>query len=112
MKYLHKAKIKEHAFITSLSNLDHDSNDATSSSSDEVTDRQVEDKLNKLYFIVDIIGDLCTMALGDDVVGGDDSSSEVSHSVDDLATEVEELTVAMASQDKLFRLTACERTKF
>jgi hypothetical protein len=30
-KYLHKAKIKEHAFLASLSDLDHDSDDISSS---------------------------------------------------------------------------------
>jgi hypothetical protein len=50
------------------------------------------------------------MALGDDAVGsdsydiGDGSASEVSHSADDLATKVEELTIALASQDKFLRL--------
>jgi hypothetical protein len=43
------------------------------------------------------------MVLGDDVVGGDSqdigdgSAFEVSHSTDDLAAEVEELTAALAS---------------
>jgi hypothetical protein len=58
------------------------------------------------------------MALGDDVVGDngqdidDGSTSEVSHSDDDLATKLEELTVALASQDKLLRLAAHERNDF
>jgi hypothetical protein len=46
-KYLQKAKIKECAFIASLSDLDHDSDDATSSSSDEETDRRIEDTLQE-----------------------------------------------------------------
>jgi hypothetical protein len=70
-KYLQKAKIKKCAFLASLIDLDHDSNDVVSSSSDEETDRQAEDKLNGLCFNVDTAGSLCTMALGDDVVGGD-----------------------------------------
>jgi hypothetical protein len=92
-KYLQKAMIKEHAFLASLSNLDHDSNDATSSSSDEEIDRRVEDKLNRLCFLADTTGGLCTMALGDDVVDGnneditDDSACEVSHSANDLTVE-------------------------
>jgi hypothetical protein len=58
------------------------------------------------------------MALGDDVVGGDskdidnDSSSEVSHSVDNLATKVEELNVALGNQDNLLRLATHERKEF
>jgi Ni,Fe-hydrogenase III large subunit len=49
------------------------------------------------------------MALGDDAVGGngkdlgDDSTSEVLRSVDDLAAEVKEMTTTLASQDKLLR---------
>jgi hypothetical protein len=111
-KYLQKAKIKECAFLASLSDLDHDSDDATSSTSDEETNRQVEEKLNELFFLTDTTGSLCTMELGDDVVGsngqdiGDNCASEVSHSVDDLATEVEELTATLASQDKFLRLAA------
>jgi hypothetical protein len=47
-KYLQKENFKEHAFLTSLSDLDHVSNDTTSSSSDEETKRRVKDKLNRL----------------------------------------------------------------
>lgn len=61
-KYLEKAKIKERAFLASLSNLDHDSDDVVSSSSDEETERRVEDKLNGLCFIPDATGGFCTMA--------------------------------------------------
>jgi hypothetical protein len=58
------------------------------------------------------------MALGDDAVGddrediGDDSASEVSHSVDDLTAEIEELTNVLASQDKMLRLASHERKDF
>jgi hypothetical protein len=38
-KYLQKEKIKERAFLASLSDLDHDSDDVVSSSSDEETER-------------------------------------------------------------------------
>jgi hypothetical protein len=69
-KYHQKANIKERAFLASLSNLDQDSDDAASSSSNEETERWVEDKLNGLCFIADTIGGLCTRALGDDAVGG------------------------------------------
>jgi hypothetical protein len=114
-KYLQKAKIKERAFLASLSNLDHDSDDAVTSSSDEETNRRVEDKINELCFLVDTVGGLCTIALSDDVVGGDgqdiddDFASKVSHCTDDLAVEVEELTTTLASQDKLPRLAVHER---
>ena len=101
-KYLQKAKIKEGAFLASLSDLDHDSNDVVSSSSDEETERRVEDKLNGLCFIADTTGGFCTMALGEDAVGtsddkdiGDDTTSEVLPSADDLAAEIEELNSAL-----------------
>jgi hypothetical protein len=73
--------------------------------SDKESERLAKDKLNRLFFIVDSTRGLCTMALGDDVVGGDgqdigyDSTSNVSHFTDDLAVEVEELMSALASQD-------------
>jgi hypothetical protein len=100
-KYLQKAKIKERAFLASLSN--HDSDELTSSSSSEELERRIEDKLNRLCFITDTIGGLCTITLGDDGVGGDnqdisnDFTSEVSHFANDLVAEVEELTTALAS---------------
>jgi hypothetical protein len=56
-----------------------------------------------LCFIADTIGSLCTNALHDDVVGddgkdiSDDSASEVSHSVNDLTTKVEELNTALTN---------------
>jgi hypothetical protein len=95
-KYLQKAKIKECAFLASLGDLDHDSDDVISSSSDEEAERRVKDKLNELCFIVDTAGGFYTMALGEDVVGtsddkdiGDDTTSEVLPSADDLAAEIE-----------------------
>jgi hypothetical protein len=112
-KYLQKAKIKECAFLASLSNLDHDSDDVVSSLSDEEIERRVEDKLNGLCFIADTTGGFCTMALGEDTVStGDDTTSEVLPSVDDLAAEIEELNVALASQDKLLRQATHERREF
>jgi hypothetical protein len=51
---------------------------------------RVKDKLNRLWFLANTIGSLCTMALGDDAVGGDGqdidngSTSDVSHSTDGL----------------------------
>jgi hypothetical protein len=111
--------IKECAFLASLSDLDHDSDDVISSSSDEETERRVEDKLNELCFIANTAGGFCTMALGEDAVGTsddkdiiDDTTSEVLPFADDLATEIEDLNAALASQDKLHRQAARERREF
>jgi hypothetical protein len=52
-KYFQKAKIKEHTFVTFLSDLNQDTDDAMSSSSIVETDRRVEDKLNRLYFLIE-----------------------------------------------------------
>jgi hypothetical protein len=59
------------------------------------------------------------MALGEDAIDAsnnkdinDDTTSEVLPSIDDLAVEVEKLTTALASQDKLLRQTALERREF
>jgi hypothetical protein len=87
-----------------------------SSSSDEGTNRRVEDMLNVLCFLADTRGDLCTMALGDDAMGDDSQdinnvfSSKVSHSANDLAAVTEEFNTALTNQDKLLRLASHERT--
>jgi chromosome segregation ATPase len=59
------------------------------------------------------------MALGEDAVGtsddkdiGDDTTSEVLPSADDLAADIEELNAALASQDKLLRQAAREWREF
>jgi hypothetical protein len=118
-KYLQKEKIKERAFLASLGDLDHDSDDVVSLSSDEKTERQVDDKLNGLCFITDPAGGLCTMALGEDAVHanddkdiGDNTISKVLPSADDLVVEIEELNAALASQDKLLRQASRERREF
>jgi hypothetical protein len=118
-KYLQKAKIKERAFLASLRDLDHNSDDVVSSSSDEEIERRVEGKLNGLCFIADTAGGFCTMALGEDVVGtsddkdiSDDTTSEVLPSADDFFAEIEELNAALAYQDKLLRRAARERREF
>jgi hypothetical protein len=117
-KYLHKAKIKERTIFASLSDLDHDSDDTSSSSCGEELERRVEDKLNRLCFFADIVGGLCTMALVEDMVGSgdkdidDDSTFKVSLSTNDLATEVDEMTTALASQDKFLRLVDHERKEY
>ncbi|MEY8874858.1 hypothetical protein, partial [Haemophilus sp. SZY H52] len=64
---------------------------------------------------------LCTMALGDEVGGelehtprndDDDDTSQVSLTYDELSAEVEKLTAALLSQDKLLRRAARERKEF
>jgi hypothetical protein len=58
------------------------------------------------------------MSLGEDIIGSDDkdnddnSTSEVSVSAIDLVAEVDELTVALAIQDKSLRLAAHERKEY
>jgi hypothetical protein len=118
-KYHQKAKIKERAFLASLSDLNHDFNDVISSSSDEETKRQVKDKVNEMCFITDTAGDLCNMALGEDAVDtsddkdiSDNTTSEVLPSADDLASKIEELNTTLACQDRLLRKAARERREF
>lgn len=89
---IHKAKLKECTFLTSLSDLDNDFDHTSSSSYNEV-----KNKLNGLCFFANTTWGLCTMALGEDAVSdnsnniGDDSKSEVSLSTDELTTKVDEL---------------------
>jgi hypothetical protein len=58
------------------------------------------------------------MTLGEDVVDSDDndidddSTFKLSLSIDDLVTEVDELTVALASQDKLLRPMSHEKKEY
>jgi hypothetical protein len=92
----HKSKVRfdkealKRAFLASLSDLDHDSNETSSSLSGEELKRQFQDKLNRLCFFTNTTGRLCTMALGKDTMGdndkdiGDDSTSKVSLSTDEL----------------------------
>jgi hypothetical protein len=118
-KYFHKAKVKECAFLACLSDIDHDSDDTSSSSSDEVLERRVEDKLNGLCFLTNTVGGLYTMEHGEDMVRNgnkdisDDSIREVSLSADDLiATEVEELATTLASLDKFLMFAGHERKDY
>jgi hypothetical protein len=55
----------------------------------------VKDKLNELCFFIDTTRGLYTMALGENLVGGDDFTIEVSLFIDDLTAEIDEL---MSSQ--------------
>jgi hypothetical protein len=74
--------------------------------------------MNGLCFIANTIGGLCTMALGDDAVGGDGkdindgSASKVSHFVDDLTTDLEEMNATLANLDKSLRIAGHERKDF
>jgi hypothetical protein len=67
--------VKERVFLASLSDLNHDSNDSSSSSRDKELERWVKDRLNRLCFLVDTTRGLCTMALGDDVVGSNNKDA-------------------------------------
>ena len=119
--YLKKAKAQEHAFLALLSNLDIDSSykHASSSLSDDESERKVKEKLNGLCFFAEsTYRGFCTMALGDKVETGkdevldDDNASQVSLSVDELAAEVETLNAALLSQDKLLKRAAHDRKEY
>jgi hypothetical protein len=106
------------AFLASLSDLDHNFDNTSFPSSHKELKRQVDDKLYGLFFFIDTVGDLCTMALSEDTLGNNDkdisnnSTSEVSLSVNDLTTKVDELTTTLASQDMLLRLASRERREY
>jgi hypothetical protein len=84
-------------------------------SSNDKLERQVKDKLNMLCFFANTARGLYAMAVGKEVVGGDGKDinnncmSKVSLSTNELSAEVDELTNALASQDKLLMLAAHER---
>jgi hypothetical protein len=117
-KYYQKAKIKERAFLASINDLDHDFDESASSSRDEEFERHVEDnsmacasswtpwETSTPWHLVRAV------RTSYDKVTYKDSTSEVSHSANDLAAEVEELNVALASQDKMLRLATHERKEF
>ena len=57
------------------------------------------------------------MALGDEEIGKgkdleDECASQVSLSIDELTDEIDKLNAALANQDKLLRLAACERKEY
>jgi hypothetical protein len=68
-KYFKKAKAQERAFLTSLSDLNNDTDDdRSSSSSDDESEKRREDKLTELCFVTKSIhGDYCTMAVDEGV---------------------------------------------
>ena len=74
--------------------------------------------LNGLCFLVNTASGLCTMELGYNAMDGDGQDIDdnitfvVLPSAGDLSTEVEELNVALASQDKLLRHATHEKREF
>jgi hypothetical protein len=105
-KYFKKAKAQEHAFLTSLSDLNNDTDDDRSSSpsSNDKSKKRCEDKLIGLCFIAKSIHEgYCTMAMDEgvkpnkDVLPGDDDSTEVKPSVDALFTELDIMTNTLMS---------------
>jgi hypothetical protein len=104
-KYIKNTKAQKYAFLASLSDpkLDSSDNDSSSSSDDE-SKKKLQDKLNKLCFLTDTTKDrFCFMALGDEMVGGDDnnSDSKVPRSAVELVVELDTLNDALRSQDHL-----------
>jgi hypothetical protein len=121
-KYFKKAKAQERAFLTSLSNLDNDTDDDRSSfspSSDDESEKRHEDKLTGHCFVAKSIHrGYCTMAVDEgvkpnkDVLPGGDDATEVKPSVDALIAELDVMTDALMSQDKLLKRAARERKEF
>jgi hypothetical protein len=113
-KYLWKAKVKECDFLAFLSNLDHDSDDSTSSLSDEELERRVKDKLNRLYFNVTPWEASAPWHLVRTRWATATRTSTMTppsrcHFPPMISLEVDELKAALASQDKLLRLANRER---
>ncbi|MGZ7907529.1 hypothetical protein, partial [Haemophilus sp. SZY H53] len=119
---MEKAQAEQRAFFATLSDVDGSDDDSACSSDDESEKKKrIEDKLNGLCFFADDEG-FCTMALGKEVDGeledtprnddDDDDTSQVSQTPDELSAEVEKLTAALLSQDKLLRRAARERKEF
>jgi hypothetical protein len=119
-KYFKKAKAQEHTFLASLSDINNDTDDdRSSSSSDDESEKRREDKLTGLCFIAKSIhGGYCTMAMDEgvkpnkDVLPGDDDTTEVKPTVDALIAELDVMTDALMSQDKLLKHVARERKEF
>jgi hypothetical protein len=119
-EYFKKAKAQERAFLASLSDLDNDTDDdRSSSSSDDESEKRREDKLTRLCFVAKSIhGGYCTMAVDEgvkpnkDMLPGDDNTTEVKPTVDALIAELDVMTDALMSQDKLLKCAARERKEF
>jgi hypothetical protein len=114
-KYIKLKKVDKHAFLASIS--DHDDlDDNYVSSSDDESEKK---RLNGLFFFANAKhGGFCTMALdddgrhGEDEVCGDNSSSEVSPTLDSVTTELDTLNDMLVSQDKLLKHAARERKEY
>jgi hypothetical protein len=120
-KYFKKAKAQERAFLTSLSDLDNDTDDDRSSSpsSDDESEKRRENKLTGLYFIAKSIhGGYCTMVVDEgvkpnkDVLPGEDDSTKVKPFVDALIVELDTLTDTLMCQDKLLKRATREWKEF
>jgi hypothetical protein len=119
-KYFKKAKAQERAFLASLSDLNNDTDDdRSSSSSDDESKKRCEDKMTRLCFVAKSIhGGYCTMVVDEgvkpnkDVLPGDDDTTKVKPIVDALIVELDVMTDALMSQDKLLKCAARERKEF
>ena len=103
--YLKKAMAQQCTFLSSLSDLDNDSDDGHSSSpsSDNEFERKREDKLIGLCFFTDSThGDSCTMAV----------DFEVKASKGNLVAELDTMNDILMSQDKLVKRAAHERKEY
>ena len=109
-RFLKKTKAQQHAFLASLSDLDDSSDERASlSSSDDELERKVEDRLNGLCFY--------TMTLGDEETSKDeaiidDDTPKVLPCANKLVAEVDALSDALLSQDRLFKPAARERKEY
>jgi hypothetical protein len=71
--------------------------------SDDEFQKRIGDKLNGLFFFINITSGFCTMVLGEDMMSDDDKENsdnttfEASFFADELAAEVNELMTALAS---------------
>jgi hypothetical protein len=120
-KYFKKAKTQELAFLTSLYDLNNDTDDDRSSSpsSDDESEKRREDKLIGLYFVAKSIhGGYCTMAVDEgvkpnkDVLLDNDDTTEVKLTINALIAELDVMTDALMSQDKLLKHAARENKEF
>jgi hypothetical protein len=120
--YFKKAKAQERTFLTSLSDLDNDTDDDRSSSSPssgDESEKRRKDKLTRLCFVaMSIHGGYYTMAVDEgvkpnkDVLPGDEDATEVKPSIDALIVELDIMTDTLMSQDKLLKRAARERKEF
>src|SRR5579859_5947014 len=117
-KFLKKMKAKEQAFIASLSDIEL-SDDNSAPSSDDESEEKIEEKLNGLCFFTNSVhGGFCTMALEDSDIAGvgkpldEDSTPEVSPTIESLSSELDSLNEALLSQSKLLKRACKDRKEF